>query len=89
MIEGGSDTVAVFLKSLILAMITHPETQKKAHEELDRVVGTERLPTLNDIPNLPYIRAIISEVSEVLNSDVILLNFVHLDRCSDGVRWPV
>jgi len=38
-----------------------PEKQKRAQEELDRVVGSERLPTFDDRPSLPYVEAIISE----------------------------
>ncbi|KAJ7305654.1 cytochrome P450 [Mycena albidolilacea] len=37
------------------------ESQKKAHEEIDRVVGEDRMPTLEDLGQMPYIRAIISE----------------------------
>ncbi len=37
----------------------YPHIQQKAHEELDRVVGRNRLPTVEDEKNLPYIRAII------------------------------
>ncbi|KAL0567075.1 hypothetical protein V5O48_014916 [Marasmius crinis-equi] len=61
LIEGGSDTTSSFLQSLVLAMIAFPEAQKKGKEELDRVVGPHRLPTLDDLPDLPYIRAIIQE----------------------------
>ena len=39
----------------------HPELQKKAQEELDRVVGHDRLPEFRDLEYLPYIRAIIME----------------------------
>jgi len=38
----------------ILAMIQHPEAQKKAQAELDAVVGLDRLPTFADRPSLPY-----------------------------------
>lgn len=34
----------------------------KAREELDRVVGRDRLPTFEDKPNLPYVSAILEEV---------------------------
>ncbi|KAL0069963.1 hypothetical protein AAF712_002859 [Marasmius tenuissimus] len=61
LIEGGSDTTSSFLQSVVLAMIAFPEAQKKAHAELDRVIGPHRLPTLDDLPELPYIRAIIQE----------------------------
>jgi hypothetical protein len=45
-----------------LALIAYPETQRKAQEEVDRVVGEHRMPTLNDLEEMPYIRAMILEV---------------------------
>jgi cytochrome P450 len=42
-------------------MLRHPEIQRKAHEELDQVVGRERLPDFDDKESLPYIRAIYKE----------------------------
>jgi cytochrome P450 len=42
-------------------MLHAPEVQKKALEEITRVVGTDRLPTLEDRPHLPYITAIVKE----------------------------
>lgn len=44
-------------------MPSHPEIQAKAHEELDRVIGQEQWPIPEDEKRLPYIRAIIKEVS--------------------------
>jgi len=43
-------------------MTAFPEVQKKAQEELDRVVGSDRLPTLEDLENLPYVDALLKEV---------------------------
>lgn len=43
-------------------MILHPEVQTKAHAELDRIIGVDRLPTLTDRESLPYITALILEV---------------------------
>lgn len=43
-------------------MMLHPEVQRKAQEEIDRVVGTERLPGVADREKLPYIDAIVKEV---------------------------
>ena len=45
-----------------LAMTVFPEVQRKAQEEIDRVVGKDRLPTFNDRDNLPYIDATVKEV---------------------------
>ena len=46
----------------MLAMLAYPETQARAHAELDAVVGRDRLPTFADQPHLPYIRAMVKEV---------------------------
>jgi len=40
----------------------NPQVQRKAQEEIDRVVGTSRLPDVNDRPDLPYIEAIYREL---------------------------
>ncbi|KAL0574271.1 hypothetical protein V5O48_007679 [Marasmius crinis-equi] len=61
MLEGGSETTASFLHSLVLFLVASPESQRKAQEEIDRVIGRERLPNLEDIHDLPYIRALIKE----------------------------
>ena len=39
----------------------HPEAQAKAFEEIDRVIGQDRWPTLADLDNLPYIEALLKE----------------------------
>ena len=36
----------------------HPAAQKRGQEEIDRVVGTERLPTFEDRASLPYVEAL-------------------------------
>ena len=36
----------------------HPDAQRRAQEEIDRVVGRERLPTFEDRASLPYIEAL-------------------------------
>jgi len=46
----------------LLAMIAHPEKQRKCQEELERVIGRSRMPTLADQNNLPYIRATVREL---------------------------
>ncbi|KAJ7621343.1 cytochrome P450 [Roridomyces roridus] len=63
LITGGSDTTSAYLTSLILALVAHPEVQKKAQEEIDRVVGQDRMPALEDLlgDQMPYIRALILE----------------------------
>ncbi|KAF7166314.1 hypothetical protein CNMCM6106_002172 [Aspergillus hiratsukae] len=61
LLEAGSDTTASTLYGFIQAMLVWPEVQRKAQEEIDRVVGPDRLPTMDDYENLPYIRCCIKE----------------------------
>lgn len=39
-----------------------PEAQKNAQGEIDRVIGPDRTPAVQDIDDLPYIQALIKEV---------------------------
>jgi len=45
----------------MLGIAAYPEVQKKCQEELDRVIGRSRMPTLADGDSLPYIRATVRE----------------------------
>ena len=44
-------------------MALYPEMQKKAQTEIDAVVGQNRLPDFHDRPSLPYINAVVKELS--------------------------
>lgn len=57
----GSDTQWNTLLGLIKGLILYPEAQQRAHEELDRVVGPDRMPVWEDRADLPWIRACIDE----------------------------
>lgn len=48
-------------------MVLFPDVQKKAHEELDRVVGRDRLPEFADESSMPYLSAVCKEVSKKIN----------------------
>ena len=58
---GGADTTSAMMGWWMLAMLAYPETQARAHAELDAIVGRARLPTFADYPHLPYIRAMVKE----------------------------
>lgn len=57
-----SHTSAVVLEVFVLASVLHPDAVVPAQEELDRVVGPNRLPTFDDMARLPYVDAFIREV---------------------------
>lgn len=57
----GADTTTSAIHTFFLAMICFPEVQIKAQAEIDRVVNG-RLPDFSDMPDLPYVSAIVKEV---------------------------
>ena len=57
-LELGCSQVQSALSIVFFSIALHPAEQKRAQEEIDRVVGTERLPTFEDRESLPYVEAI-------------------------------
>ncbi|KAJ5910349.1 hypothetical protein N7504_004992 [Penicillium tannophilum] len=61
LVEAGADTTANQVLTIVMALAKHPEVQKKAQAEIDRVCGPERAPQFSDFDDLPYINCIIKE----------------------------
>lgn len=61
--EAGSDTTASTLLCFLLAMVTHPAVLRKCQDEVDGVCGVERSPSIEDANRLPYLDAVMKEVS--------------------------
>lgn len=61
MYAAGAETTSAAMAWWMLAMVTYPDVQKRAQEELDSVVGRTRIPKFADLPHLPYIRAMVKE----------------------------
>ncbi|KAI2622400.1 cytochrome P450 [Hypoxylon sp. NC1633] len=59
----GSNTTFATTTVAILNMMTNPDIFQKARAEIDRVIGTDRLPTLEDRPSLRYIDYLVEETS--------------------------
>ncbi|KAI9640719.1 hypothetical protein NHQ30_011028 [Ciborinia camelliae] len=64
---GGVETTASIIQWFSALIPSYPEIQKRAQEELDCVVGRDRLPSVEDEKNLPYCHAILKEVERCHN----------------------
>ncbi|XP_043723738.1 cytochrome P450 78A5-like [Telopea speciosissima] len=64
MIFRGTDVVAILLEWIMARMALHPDIQAKAQEEIHRCTCTNGHRHVRDldIPNLPYLQAIVKEV---------------------------
>ncbi|KAB5523150.1 cytochrome P450 [Coniochaeta sp. 2T2.1] len=59
--DAAATSTSSAMMSFVLAMVRNPEWFSKLQAEIDRVVGPGRLPTYEDMPNLPLVRACVKE----------------------------
>lgn len=62
-------------------MALFPAVQKKAQEEIDKIIGMQRLPSFDDQPALPYLEAIYRELMRW--APVFPLNTAHVSTEDD------
>jgi cytochrome P450 len=79
----GADTSAVATTNMIMAAACHPEAQKRVQEELDMVVGKDRMPTWKDSESLPQVHAYILETLRW--RPVTPIGFAH--RATQDIVW--
>ncbi|XP_055020463.1 cytochrome P450 2J2-like isoform X2 [Boleophthalmus pectinirostris] len=72
----GTETTTTTLTWALLFMTYHPHIQEKVQAEIDAVVGSSRLPSLQDRDDLHYTNAVIHEVQRMGN--IIPLNVLHM-----------
>jgi Cytochrome P450 len=58
-------------------MVLNPEVQLKAQNELDSIIGFDRLPTLEDRPSLPYIERVMQETFRCAHQILIVSIFLE------------
>ena len=61
MITAGMDTTVISVEWAMAELVRNPRVQKKLQEELDRVVGRDRVMSETDFQNLPYLQAVVKE----------------------------
>ncbi|KAG8950377.1 hypothetical protein FRC03_012903 [Tulasnella sp. 419] len=62
LIMGSTISTTPLLHFVVLLATAYPHHQRKIQEEIDQVVGNDRLPTLEDLPKLPYLTVFMKEI---------------------------
>ena len=57
----GDDTVSTALLWALLSLANHPDVQVRLQKEIDQVIESNRLPSLDDEPRMTYAQAVILE----------------------------
>ena len=83
----GLETTASTLCWVLLYLIHNPTIQDKLHEELNQVIGPNRLPKLEDRKNLPQLEATVTEVLR-LTSGPFAMHKTKVDTTLQGYYIP-
>ncbi|CAM8901143.1 unnamed protein product [Rhodiola kirilowii] len=81
LLSGGTDTSATTVEWAMAELMKNPEKIKKATQELDKVIGQERWVEEKDMPNLPYLDAIMKETMRLHPAATFLGQRLAMEDC--------
>ena len=85
----GVDTSAQTVNWFLLLLANRPEVQARIHEELNRVIGRDALPTVEDRTRLPYLFACLAESMRYRTIGPLALpHKASVDTAVGGYRIP-
>lgn len=73
--SAGMETIKSSLLWMIVFMLRNPDVKRRVQVELDTVVGRDRLPNIDDMPQLPYTETTILETLRM--SSIVPLATTH------------
>ncbi|XP_069951918.1 cytochrome P450 2D14-like isoform X2 [Cherax quadricarinatus] len=88
MFTAGMDTTSSTLTMGVYLIAKHSAVQQKVQQELDEVVGRDRLPSYSDVDQLPYTRATIHEAQRFFDLIAIFIRCAAEDCKFAGYDIP-
>ncbi|KAE9597654.1 hypothetical protein Lal_00041542 [Lupinus albus] len=86
---GGTETSATTLEWAMSALLNHPEVLKKARDEIDTLIGQDRLINESDISKLPYLKNVMNETFRLHPAFPLLAPHFSSEDCTiEGYNVP-
>ncbi|XP_051955727.1 cytochrome P450 2B4-like isoform X2 [Xyrauchen texanus] len=71
----GTDTTSTTIRWGLIFLMENKDIQERCHEEIIRVLGFDRLPSMDDRDKLPYTNATVHEIQRCAN--IVPLGVIH------------
>ncbi|XP_006880274.1 PREDICTED: cytochrome P450 2C26-like [Elephantulus edwardii] len=71
----GTETTSTTLRYGLLLLLKHPEVRDKVQKEIHQVIGSHRVPCMQDRGNMPYTDAVVHEIQRYIN--LLPSNMLH------------
>lgn len=81
MLFGGLDTSATTIGWAMAELITHPEVMKKVQDELEKIVGLDRMVQETDLAHLKYLEMVVKEIFRLHPASPLLLPHQPREDC--------
>lgn len=79
MVAAGTDTSSVTSEWTMAELIRHPDIMQKVSDEIDSVVGSDRVVEENDLSKLRYLKAVVKEIFRLHPVGAFLIPHVSLE----------
>ncbi len=83
-LEGNIDTSINAIEWALIELLKHPKFMKKSQDELDDVIGQDRVIDESDIPQLKYLQAVVKETLRLHPSVTLLIPHQNMEACEIG-----
>ncbi|XP_024202272.3 cytochrome P450 2C19 isoform X2 [Pan troglodytes] len=84
LLGAGTETTSTTLRYALLLLLKHPEVTAKVQEEIERVIGRNRSPCMQDRGHMPYTDAVVHEVQRYI--DLLPTSLPHAVTCDVKFR---